>query len=164
MLLLHKHMCTCCSCLKLEFFWYIKVTSIWRTCLKPAWGCVPLEQRQNSSQFVWEAPEQTGWGTRSTGFPAVSRTIALPPLAAHATSIRKGWQHCDMRQGSCWVCSPCLQTEPCHSKADPYRVSCPLWVPPQPTATWSVSASPGEAMFFSTLLLLRQNSKGRSPP
>lgn len=90
MLLLHKNTCTCCSCLKLEFFWYIKLTSIWRMCLEPVWGCVPLEQKQSSSQFTWEAQEQTGLGTRSTSFPS------CPPscLAEEAELVLTGSRGC----------------------------------------------------------------------
>lgn len=99
MLLLCKHICTCCSCMKLELFWYNKVTSIWRTWLEPAWGCIPPKQRQRAPQPTWEAQEVTGLGMRSTRFPS----CPLPCLAGSRQSgqiMAQGWfTECPLREG-----------------------------------------------------------------
>lgn len=57
-------MCTCCSCIKLELFWYTEVTPTWRTWLEPAWGCIPLGAEAEHSMAHLESPGGDRFGYR----------------------------------------------------------------------------------------------------
>lgn len=55
-------------------------------------------------QRVWAPASQAGSAlTLLEDEDAVS--IALPSPGCSCSSIRKGWQDSDTRQGSCWTCS-----------------------------------------------------------
>lgn len=127
MLLLHKHIFMCCSCEKLEFFWHLKVTAIWRTGLEPAWGCVPPKQRQGGPPPAQEAQELSGLGTKNTN---------SAPLAGSKHSgqaMPQGWfSECQRREGpSCTgrsVASPPALLEQAPA---PYTCSVASKNPPQ---------------------------------
>lgn len=93
-LLLHKHICTCCSCEKLKFFWHRKVMAIWRTGLEPAWGCVPPKQRQGGPPPAQEAQEVTGLGTKNIN------SASLVGSKQNGQAMPQSWfSDCQLREG-----------------------------------------------------------------